>query len=153
MADSMIIGQVLQAVPQQRPFRFIDEISEIDSGHIIGGYTFRRDEYFYQGHFPGNPITPGVILVETMAQVAVVAFGLYLLMSEREIAAERLREITTLFSFMESVEFINPVLPGDKVIVHGKKIYISAVPISRCRRRCTRRTGGLPVMAYWRERG
>ncbi len=123
MADRVIIKQLLDAVPHQRPFRFIDEINEVDSGHIVGSYTFRPDEFFYCGHFPGNPITPGVILVETMAQVAVVAFGLYLLMVEREMAPEQLRKITTLFSFMESVEFIEPVLPGEKVIVRGEKMY------------------------------
>ena len=46
--------QILNAVPQQRPFRFIDDIFELDEEHIAGIYRFREDEYFYKGHFPGR---------------------------------------------------------------------------------------------------
>jgi 3-hydroxyacyl-[acyl-carrier-protein] dehydratase len=123
MADHRIIRKVLDTIPQQQPFRFIDEISEMDSTHIVGSYTFRPDEFFYHGHFPGNPITPGVILVEAMAQVSVVAFGIYLVMEEMKLPAERVAEITTLFSLMENVEFLKPVFPGEKVTVRGEKIY------------------------------
>ena len=65
--------EVLALVPQQAPFRFIDEILELDDEHIVAAYTFPSDADFYRGHFPGNPITPGVILIETMAQAGVVA--------------------------------------------------------------------------------
>ena len=61
-------AEVLALLPQQEPFRFLDEILELDSDHIVARYTFRRDADFYRGHFPGNPLTPGVILVETIAQ-------------------------------------------------------------------------------------
>ena len=57
MAEPGLIRQVLQAVPQQAPFRFIDEIAELDADHIVGSYRFRPDEFFYKGHFPGRPIT------------------------------------------------------------------------------------------------
>src|SRR4030065_2658038 len=77
-ADRFMRERVLSMVPQQPPFRFIDEILTLDEEHIAGVYRFRSDEYFYRGHFPGLPITPGVILIETMAQTGVVAFGLYL---------------------------------------------------------------------------
>ena len=77
-ADRETMVRILNSVPQQYPFRFIDEILELDDEHIVGSYRFREDEYFYQGHFPDQPITPGVILIETMAQMGVVAFGLYL---------------------------------------------------------------------------
>ena len=70
MADPKPLSadEVLARVPQQPPFRFIDEILELDAEHILAGYRFREDAGFYRGHFPGNPITPGVILLETMAQ-------------------------------------------------------------------------------------
>ena len=66
-------AEVLAALPQQEPFRFLDEIVELDEEHIVARYTFREEADFYRGHFPGNPLTPGVILVETMAQ-ALIAF-------------------------------------------------------------------------------
>ena len=58
--------EVLAALPQQEPFRFVDEILEIDEEHIVGSYRFRPEADFYRGHFPGNPVTPGVILIESM---------------------------------------------------------------------------------------
>lgn len=66
---------VLAAVPQREPFRFIDEILELDEDHIVAATTFSPGADFYRGHFPGNPITPGVILVEAMAQAGVVEIG------------------------------------------------------------------------------
>ena len=123
MQDNGRLRQILEAVPQRPPFRFIDDIIEIDRDHIVGGYTFRSDEFFYRGHFPGKHITPGVILVESMAQVAVVAFGIYLLVEERNYPLERVAEITTLFSLMENMEFLRLVLPGEKVTVIGERVY------------------------------
>ena len=77
-ADGLTTREVLALVPQREPFRFIDEILELDADHIVASYTFRKDADFYRGHFPGNPITPGVILIETMDQAGVVALGIYL---------------------------------------------------------------------------
>ena len=69
---------ILELVPQQPPFRFIDDIIELSDDGIVSSYKFKPDETFYTGQFPGNPITPGVILLETMAQTGVVAYGIYL---------------------------------------------------------------------------
>jgi 3-hydroxyacyl-[acyl-carrier-protein] dehydratase len=112
--------RVLALVPQQEPFRFIDEIVEIDSSHIVSRYRFRPDHDFYRGHFPGNPITPGVILVETMAQTGVVALGLYLLAKEQGEAA--LSGLVTMFTDFE-MEFSGIVRPGDLVRVEAQKVY------------------------------
>jgi len=122
-ADRNTMVQILNSVPQKYPFRFIDEILELDDEHIVGAYRFRKDEYFYQGHFPGQPITPGVILIETMAQTGVVAFGIYLNMKQREIPLESMKEMMTLFTLAEGVEFIGIVRPGERVIVKGQKVY------------------------------
>ena len=87
--------EVLARVPQQEPFRFIDTIEEIDREHIVARYRFREEADFYRGHFPGNPITPGVILIETMAQAGVVAQGLYLYALEA--SDEDLEKVVTVF--------------------------------------------------------
>jgi 3-hydroxyacyl-[acyl-carrier-protein] dehydratase len=122
-ADAAIKQEVLQLLPQQPPFRFIDEIISVDDEQIVGAYRFREDEYFYRGHFPGNPITPGVILIETMAQVGVVAFGIYLLSRQKNIRPAQMNMPLSLFSLADGVEFKRIVLPGERVIVKAKKVY------------------------------
>lgn len=118
-ADRERVERILQAIPQRHPFRFIDEILELQDDRITGAYRFRKDEYFYPGHFPGNPITPGVILVEALAQTSVVAFGISLLMAENRSS----QGLTTLFTMIEQMEFTGIVRPGEQVIIHGEKIY------------------------------
>jgi 3-hydroxyacyl-[acyl-carrier-protein] dehydratase len=110
--------QVLALVPQQEPFRFIDEIRELDSEHIVASYRFDEKADFYRGHFPGNPITPGVILVESLAQASIVALGLYLY--ALEYPDENLADVVTVFTDA-NVEFTGTVRPGDRVIITGRK--------------------------------
>src|SRR5438477_9477834 len=64
--DAMTPAAVLDAMPHRSPFRFIDEILELDEDHIVAAYRYSADADFYRGHFPGNPITPGVLLLEAM---------------------------------------------------------------------------------------
>ncbi len=122
-ADREMRERVLAAVPQQAPFRFIDEILEVDAEHIVGAYRFKEDESFYNGHFPGRPVTPGVILVEAMAQTGVVAFGLYLVMAQGREAELKSGNLTTLFTVIENMEFTGMVKPGERVIIRGEKVY------------------------------
>ena len=124
VADASIKQEVLELVPQQAPFRFIDEIISLDEDEIVGAYRFREDEFFYSGHFPGHPITPGVILIETMAQIGVVAFGIYLLACQKKMRPSQMNIPLSLFSLADDVEFKGIVAPGERVIVKGRKIYL-----------------------------
>ena len=112
--------EILELVPQQTPFRFIDDIIELSDEGIVSSYTFKQDESFYAGHFPDNPITPGVILLETMAQTGVVAYGLYL--ASKQMEREEIQKILTVFTEAE-VEFSGLVRPGDRVVIRAKQIY------------------------------
>ncbi|MFQ5650915.1 MAG: 3-hydroxyacyl-ACP dehydratase FabZ family protein [bacterium] len=112
--------QILDLIPQQSPFRFIDEILEVNEESIVSTYTFRDDETFYAGHFPGNPITPGVILLETLAQTGVVAFGIYL--ASLQFTQDEIKRFLTVFT-EANVEFTGFVRPGDRVTIRAKKIY------------------------------
>jgi len=116
VAEAMTPEAVLAAVPHRPPFRFIEEILELDQEHIVASYRFPENAEFYRGHFPGNPITPGVLLLETMAQAGVVAHGIYLLGSD----PDRPRMLT-LFTDA-AVEFSGVVRPGQRVITRGKKL-------------------------------
>ncbi len=108
---------ILAALPQQEPFRFVDRILEVDEDHIVATFRFRPEHDFYRGHFPGNPVTPGVILIESMAQVGVVALGIYLLSKE---APEEVENVVTMFSDV-AVDFTGVVRPGDEVTITGQK--------------------------------
>ena len=122
MANKTVLtpAQLVEMIPQQFPFRFVDEILEVNELKIKGTYTFKQDEGFYKGHFPGHPVTPGVILLESMCQVGVVALGLYLLALEEP--TETVGSWTTMFSDAQ-VDFLKPVLPGERVTVHVEKIF------------------------------
>lgn len=110
---------VLDAIPQKRPFRFVDRLIDIDDTGAIGAYTFRPTESFYAGHFPGNPITPGVIITESIAQIALVSLGIFL--SRRDTPT---RTTTPLFLFTESeMEFLRPVRPGETLVARSELIY------------------------------
>jgi 3-hydroxyacyl-[acyl-carrier-protein] dehydratase len=120
VGSALTCAEVLALIPQAPPFRFVDELLELGEHAARGRYRFRPDEYFYRGHFPGNPVTPGVVLLETMAQVGVVAHGIYLYALTHE-PAEIAR---TLIVFADAeVSFLLPVRPGDEVTVRSEKIF------------------------------
>ena len=112
--------ELLALIPQQEPFRFIDEIASVDDDCIEASYRWREDADFYRGHFPGNPVTPGVLLVESMAQTAIVGHGLYHLVKQ-ETAAE-LEKLVTVFTDV-NVDFSGLVRPGDSVRITGRKVF------------------------------
>jgi 3-hydroxyacyl-[acyl-carrier-protein] dehydratase len=112
--------EVLDLLPQQEPFRFVDEILEVSKDHIVARYTFPPAADVYRGHFPGNPVTPGVILLECVAQVGVVALGIYLVAMEAGLDAVETR--IALFADA-NVDFSGVVKPGDRVVVSARKTF------------------------------
>lgn len=120
MARVLSPREILERIPQQEPFRFIDEVLEVDDDHVVARYRWRPDADFYRGHFPGQPVTPGVLLVESMAQASVVALGCYLL--HKELPEEEAAKLKPFFT-EASVEFHDVVRPGETVVIHARKIY------------------------------
>ena len=118
MGKELSLAETLALLPQQEPFRFIDEILEIDADHIVATYTWRPEADFYRGHFPGNPVTPGVLLIECMAQAGVVAQGIWIV--TRDGGPEAAEKLVTVFTDAD-VEFSGIVPPGAKVRVEGHK--------------------------------
>ena len=109
---------IIQLLPYQAPFLFVEELTYISENRSEGYYTFKNDEYFYQGHFKDKPITPGVILTEVMAQIGVVCLGIYLL---RKGFSEIKKPQIALTS--NEVNFFLPVRPKERVKVVSEKIY------------------------------
>lgn len=112
----MKASEIIALLPYQRPFLFVDDIDSITENKIIGHYTFKNDEFFYEGHFKDNPITPGVILTECMAQIGLVCLGIYLVKDELKKSQKPQIALTS-----HQMDFYLPVLPGEKVQVHSEK--------------------------------
>ena len=111
-------SEIIPLLPYTEPFLFVDGISEISEDGLIGFYTFKKGSFFYKGHFKDFPVTPGVILTETMAQIGVVCLGIFLLRDE----LKKLKKPQVALTSNE-VEFLKPVFPGEKVKVISEKIY------------------------------
>jgi 3-hydroxyacyl-[acyl-carrier-protein] dehydratase len=109
-------AELLETLPQAPPFRFVDQVLEVDGSSILATYCFRKDEPYYLGHFPGDPVTPGAILLECMAQCAVALHGLYLLSLEGNHG--QLHTHRTLLTDA-SIEWLASVYPGETVVVSG----------------------------------
>ena len=106
--------EVLRRIPHRPPFLFVDEILSETADGIVARRTWRADEDFYGGHYPGAPITPGVILCESVFQ----AGALYL---SRSLAEQGHREGMPLLVKISDVRFRSPVYPGDTVTIEVKK--------------------------------
>jgi 3-hydroxyacyl-[acyl-carrier-protein] dehydratase len=113
-------AQLLERLPQQPPFRFVDEIVSVDDERIQARYRWRPEADFYRGHFPGDPVTPGVLLVESLAQSSVVALGIYLL--AKELPEEEAAKIVPFFTDA-TVEFSGIVRPGARVRLESRKLF------------------------------
>ena len=109
---------IIQLLPYKTPFLFVDELTYISENKSEGYYTFKNDEYFYQGHFKEKPITPGVILTEVMAQIGVVCLGIYLLKNDFSETKNPQIALTS-----NEVSFFLPVKPKERVNVVSEKIY------------------------------
>lgn len=111
---------ILNHLPYKSSFRFVDTITELDENGVVGEYTLRHDSFFYEDHFVGNPVTPGVIITEIMAQIGLVVLGIFLLSKEK--GASNNETTFPLFTSTD-ISFHKMVLPGEKVTVVSKKQY------------------------------
>ena len=99
--------EISKLIPHRLPFLFVDECEILEVGKKgIANRLFKNDEYFFKGHFPNNPIVPGVIIVEAMAQTA----GIVVSYKLREY-----KEKSVLFMSVNKAKFRRPILPNDKV--------------------------------------
>lgn len=107
---------ILVQLPYSTPFLFVDELLHVDENSVMGTYTFNEDLDFYKGHFKDNPVTPGVILTETMAQIGLVCLGIYLL-------GDTFNKDTVIAFTSADMHFLKPVYPNEKVTVTAQKVF------------------------------
>jgi UDP-3-O-[3-hydroxymyristoyl] N-acetylglucosamine deacetylase/3-hydroxyacyl-[acyl-carrier-protein] dehydratase len=104
---SMDIEQIMKLIPHRPPFLMVDRVLKIDGNKIIAVKNVTINEAYFQGHFPGHPIMPGVLQLEAIAQVAGVV-----LLKQVEVADQ-----VAYFMSAENVKWRRPVFPGDVLIV------------------------------------
>jgi 3-hydroxyacyl-[acyl-carrier-protein] dehydratase len=118
--------EILAAIPHRPPFLLVDEIVERDENHIVCRKTFSGDEYFYSGHYPDFPITPGVLLCEAAMQAGAV------LLAPLVAADEDGSDSVPVATRMNDVRFKRMVRPGETITMEvelnervGKAFYLS----------------------------
>jgi 3-hydroxyacyl-[acyl-carrier-protein] dehydratase len=107
---------VTELIPHRPPFLFVDEIISRDASTLVARKTWRADEDFYRGHYPGAPITPGVLLCEAVFQAA----ACYMALKARE-AGGAPGQGVPLIAKISDVRFRQPVYPGDTTLLEVKE--------------------------------
>lgn len=107
VADQALdINRIREILPHRYPFLLIDRITYLEPGIKASGYkNVTTNEPFFQGHFPGNPIMPGVLIIEALAQLGCAAM----------LIKEEYKNMIGLFAGIDNVRFKKPVIPGDKL--------------------------------------
>lgn len=98
--------EIKKIIPQREPFLMIDEVEEYTPGENCTAYkNVKENEYYFKGHFPGNPIMPGVLMVEALAQTGAVAI----------LSMEENKGKNALFGGINNLKFKKQVVPGDRL--------------------------------------
>ena len=117
------MNDILNYLPYKSSFLFVDNIIELNENGVVGDYTLKKDSFFYEDHFPDNPVTPGVIITEIMAQIGLVVLGIHLMLTDDKQQGAVMDEGSFPLLTSTNVEFYKMVLPEEKVIVSSEKQY------------------------------
>lgn len=105
--------QIKKIIPQREPFLMIDEVEEYKAGESAKAYKYvNEEEWYFKGHFPGNPIMPGVLITESLAQTGAIAI----------LSLEENQGKNALFGGIDKMKFKKMVVPGDKLKLEVKII-------------------------------
>jgi 3-hydroxyacyl-[acyl-carrier-protein] dehydratase len=111
----MDVIQVMQVLKHRYPFLLVDRILECDDNHAVGLKNVTINEPFFQGHFPGEPVMPGVLILEAMGQVGSI-------MATAHLGEAEAREKIVFLTGINNAKIRKPVRPGDRLILHAEMI-------------------------------
>ena len=107
--------QIMDVIPHRYPFLLIDTIEEIEEGtKAVGKKCVSANEPFFQGHFPSNPVMPGVLIIEALAQVGAVAM----------LSDPQMKGKTAYFAGIDKARFRRKVIPGDVLMLETRIIKV-----------------------------
>ncbi|MBR5414723.1 MAG: beta-hydroxyacyl-ACP dehydratase [Thermoguttaceae bacterium] len=106
---------ILDLIPHRPPFLFVDEIRELSDEKIVAAYRFKEDEFFFQGHYPGRPLVPGVILCEAAMQAGAVYLASLYGKEVAEMAENTGKKLMPVVGRIDEVKFKKIVGPGDVI--------------------------------------
>ena len=112
-------AQVEALLPHRPPFLLVDEVDELEPGvSCVARRTLRDDDFWFAGHFPGNPVMPGVLIVEALAQTATVAAA------SAALGGDTMAGKIGLFAGIDKVRFKRVVKPGDTMLLEAEIIAV-----------------------------
>ncbi|MFA6676025.1 MAG: 3-hydroxyacyl-ACP dehydratase FabZ [Bacteroidales bacterium] len=102
--------EIKEFLPHREPMLLVDEMEFTKDNHVVGKYHVRGDEFFLQGHFPGHPTVPGVIICEIMGQCSSL------------LVKDKMKGKTPLYTTLDKVRFRAPVHPGDTIVIKASLV-------------------------------
>ena len=116
MGEELTIHEIMKILPHRYPFLLVDKVLDYDleKGYLIGQKNLTMNEFYFQGHFPGNPIMPGVLVLEALAQ----ASGIFVWLKGHQ------EKIAYLLNLAD-VKFRRPILPGDRLELRCEGLHLT----------------------------
>ena len=115
------VNRIREIIPHRYPFLLVDRVTYLEPGLKAKGYkNITSNEPFFQGHFPGNPIMPGVLIIEALAQLGCLAM----------LIKDEYKDMIGLFAGIDGVRFKKPVIPGDKLDLYVELVKLKG-PIGK----------------------
>jgi len=116
-SENIFNKDIKELLPHREPFLFIDKVVSVESGCVTASKYIKKEEEYFKGHFPGKPLVPGVLIVESMAQTSGIACVSYL-NKQKDVSMEG--SGLYFLSRISDIKFKYPVLPGDTMVIKSE---------------------------------